>query len=258
MRTALLDGDTLIYAASSASEYETQFDEWTWVLWGNLTEAQAILQRKIERIEDELAADEIIVALSADTRFRPSVMPDYKCHRNDSRKPIVYRPLREWVHRQYRTYEKPYLEGDDVLGILATHPKVITGDRVIVAIDKDLRTIPGQHYNYDTEEFFTVSEREADYFFLKQALMGDRTDGYTGCPGVGPKTADKILQAEIQRVKDLGGDYPDIADFWSVIVQTYESKGLTEADALMNARVARICRHTDYDYKRNEVILWAP
>lgn len=257
VRTALIDGDTLIFAASSATQYDTQFDPQTYILWGNLSEAQSILSREIRKIEEDLGADETIVALSHELRFRPSVMPDYKSNRSGSRKPVTYHALRQWVRETYRTYEKPYLEGDDVLGILATHPKVVTGEKIIVAIDKDLNTIPGPHYNYANEEFYEVSEEEADLFFLKQALMGDTTDGYKGCPGVGPKTADKILQAEIDRCTDLG-TYPTIQDFWSVIVQTYESKGLTEEDALMNARVARICRCRDYDYQKNEVILWTP
>lgn len=247
MRTALIDGDTLIFSAASATEKEVQWDDVNWMLWGNLDEASAILAGSLAKIEDDLGADEMIVALSHPLRFRPSVMPDYKSNRKSSRKPVTYGPLREWVRENYRTYEKPYLEGDDVLGILATHPKVVPGEKVIVAIDKDLNTIPGLHYNYDREELYEVSEEEADLFFITQTLTGDTTDGYKGCKGVGPKTAAKLLDGLVT-----------IDEMWPVVLAAYEKAGMTEDDALMNARVARICRCTDYDYKNNEVILWDP
>ena len=38
----------------------------------------------------------------------------------------------------------------------------------------------------------------------------------------------------------------------------YEKAGKTEEDALQMARVARICRFEDYDFKNNMVILWGP
>lgn len=253
-RTALIDGDTVIFSASSATEYVTELDEWTSVLWGNLSEAVAVFKNKIKAIEEELEVDETIIALSHDLRFRPDVMPDYKFNRAGSRKPITYGRLRQYVRDNYRFYEKPYLEGDDVLGILMTHPKVVQGEKIIVAIDKDLDTIPGPHYNYEKDRYYEVSEEEANWFFYKQCLMGDATDGYKGCPGIGPVSAEKVLQA----VKDEHGEDATEMDYWRAIVETYESKGLTEEDALMNARVARICRVDDYDYQKDEVILWSP
>jgi DNA polymerase-1 len=42
------------------------------------------------------------------------------------------------------------------------------------------------------------------------------------------------------------------------VVAAFESKGLTEEDALVQARVARICRASDYDFKTKEVKLWNP
>jgi len=50
----------------------------------------------------------------------------------------------------------------------------------------------------------------------------------------------------------------DAEDPWAAIVATYESRGLTEDDALIQARCARILRACDYDFKRREIILWQP
>src|SRR5690606_16330912 len=139
---------------------------------------------------------------------------------------VIYTPLREWVHESYDTYQRPSLEGDDVLGILATHPTLIPGEKIVVSIDKDLQTIPGQHFNYkhareqggDWNDLIRkVTVAEADRFHLFQTLTGDTTDGYPGCPGVGPVTAEKIL-----------GDDPT----WEKVVAAYRKAKLGEGAAL--------------------------
>lgn len=130
-----------------------------------------------------------------------------------------------------------------IMGILSTHPKLVPGKRIIVSEDKDLQTIPGWIWNpaKDAKPRY-ISEEQADYFHLYQTLVGDTTDGYKGCPGIGKTKAPGILQE--------GG--------WEAVRSAYARKGLTEEDALLQARVARICRASDYDFKKQEVILWNP
>ena len=41
-------------------------------------------------------------------------------------------------------------------------------------------------------------------------------------------------------------------------LNTNEKQGLTEEDALLQARVARILRDGEYDYNKEEVVLWKP
>jgi len=143
----------------------------------------------------------------------------------------------------WESYQRPGLEGDDILGILATHPKAIRGQKIIVSIDKDMKTIPGYVWNPDKDdEPIFYSTEEADYWHLYQTLTGDTTDGYPGLPGCGPKGAEKVLEDPS----------------WEAVVAAYEKKGLTEEDALVQARCARILRATDYDYAKKEVKLWCP
>lgn len=95
----------------------------------------------------------------------------------------------------------------------------------------------------------SFSLEEANRYFFMQVLTGDPTDGYKGCPGIGPKRAEKILE---------GVNVLDEKEAWRAVVGAYASKGLTEEEALQQARVARILRHTDYDLEKEEVILWEP
>jgi DNA polymerase-1 len=181
-------------------------------------------------------------------------MPTYKHNRTGGRKPITYKPLREYVADTYETFIRPTLEGDDVLGILATSKKLVEGEKIVVAIDKDLRSIPGLLYNPNkpTEGIVTISQAQADWFHLFQTLTGDVTDGYPGCPRIGPKKAEAIL------APFLSDDRMDVQGAWPEIVKAYENAGQMEGHALMNARVARILRASDYDFKNKQVKLWNP
>lgn len=261
-RTALIDGDTLVYESTTSTEKAIQWDEELWTLHGYMPEARDHFDSLVKEIREATDADEVVIALSAldPQRWREKIMPTYKQHRRDKRKPLLYGGIREHCHATYTTVERPFLEGDDVLGILATHPSLSMlkpgTDRVVVSIDKDLKTIPGRLYNYQKKSWMTQQPEQADYYHFLQTLTGDTTDGYPGCPGVGPVTAEKILLPFVV-------DEPDWIDFnragaWKAIVAQYAKKGLSADVALLNARVARICRHTDYDLVKKEVILWNP
>lgn len=249
-RTLLLDGDTLIFEAAASCEYETQWDGgWLWTLHADLDQAIAKLQDSIAEIIDQLQPTRTVLALTDTENWRKGVMSTYKFNRKKTRKPIVYKPLRELCHETMEVYQRPGLEGDDILGILATHPTLIPGEKILVSIDKDMKTIPGLHLNYQKArasgewEAHLITERSADRHHLYQTLTGDATDGYPGCPGVGPVSAEKVL-----------GDDPT----WDKVVGAYKKAGLGEGVALQNARVARILRYTDYDFKTKEVKLWQP
>lgn len=248
MRTALLDGDTFVYTAATNSEYETQWDENIWTLHSDLKEAMQKFDTMVQGVVDALEPDALIFALSDPLRFRPRVMPTYKSNRT-SRKPIVYQPLREYVMETRRTYMKPWLEGDDVLGILATHPGLVKGEKVVVSIDKDLLTVPGFHTNYvkAPRDIREVTEEEADYNWMMQVLTGDRSDGYSGCPGIGPVRAAKLINIGM-----------DLDEMWDVVVAQYRKAGLGEELALQTAQVARILRAEDYNFETQEPILWKP
>lgn len=192
-------------------------------------------------------ADDLIICLSCPTEegWRIGLYPDYKANRDYSKRPVHLSAVKDYMAEKYPSYRKPTLEADDIMGILSTHPKLVSGKRIIVSEDKDMQTIPGWLWNPAKDpKPRRISEEQADFYHMYQTLVGDTTDGYKGCPGVGPVKAEKILAAE--------------GDRWENIVAAYEAKGLTEEDAILQARMARICRADDYDFKKQEVKLWTP
>ena len=86
------------------------------------------------------------------------------------------------------------MEAEDKVGILAYAAK--NRDHIIVSQDKDLKNIPGWHYNPVNEKLWYTTLQEANHHFWCQVLTGDRVDNILGIPGVGDKTALKILKKE--------------------------------------------------------------
>ena len=105
-----------------------------------------------------------------------------------------------------------------------------------------MRQIPGKLYNLTDTTYITPEEGAR--WHLIQTLAGDQTDGYSGVPGIGVKRAETLFDKE--------------GYSWQTVLQAFKDKGLTEKDALLNARLARILTLDDYDTKRQEPILWTP
>jgi DNA polymerase-1 len=101
------------------------------------------------------------------------------------------------------TIEKPGYEADDILGVLAKEAEAKGLDVFIVTGDKDMCQVVSPKIKlYDTmkekvTEVKDVLERfgvEPSRFPEVVALMGDASDNIPGAPGIGEKTAIKLLQ----------------------------------------------------------------
>lgn len=229
MRTLLIDGEGLAYPATFA----------------NNPAVSAV--GRVRKLMGELSACRAIVAFGSERGdcFRRKLWPAYKEGRGDP--PDGMQAAIDGLSAEFMVRRLPGVEADDVLGILATHPG-IEGERVIVANDKDMLTVPGLHHNFVKDPprcVRHVPPEEADRRHMLQTLMGDDTDGYPGCPGIGPVKAEKILWGEP-------------AGWWPRVALAFKAAKLTEADALVQARLARILRADDYDLSARTVLPWTP
>lgn len=244
-----MDADIVAYnIASTAESYYDFGDSGRCVSVEDLEVVLEKTDKAIATVVSKLKLDEIIICLSVPSSegFRLKVLPSYKSNRVAER-PVHLQAVKDYMAAEYTSYIKPTLEADDVMGILATHPLLISGKKVIISEDKDMQTIPCWLYRPRRDKKpWKVSEEHADHFHMIQTLMGDAVDGYKGCPNIGIVKATKILEGLA------------VEDYWGAVVDAYEKAGLTEADALVQAQVARICRHDNYDFTKNEVVLWQP
>jgi DNA polymerase-1 len=253
VKLAIIDTDSLVYEAAFAGQSTIEWETGNPETSLDLDASIAHLRAAIDSIMRATGADEKIVCLSCPHReenFRRIIYDEYKANRKAGNRPLLLEALNQWVREEYDAKVKHGIEADDTVGILATGdigglPPV--EDRIIVAIDKDLDTVPGLHYSWMHPDLgvVEVSESAADYWHMYQTLTGDSTDNYPGVRGIGPKRATKILDES----------FPNM---WPAVLAAFEAKGFDEEFALTQARLARILRAEDYDFTNEAPILWTP
>jgi 5'-3' exonuclease len=235
--TVLIDADILVYQALSSVEKAEEYEDDVWIMTCDHREGRDALNEKLSGILNHFGKINYVLCFSDKENFRKDLDPTYKANRKKLRKPMGFVEFRQSVMDRYPSVMKPKLEADDIIGILATKPG---SKMVIVSDDKDLMQIPGRHLI--DGEIVEVTAEQGERFHMLQTLTGDPVDGYPGVPGIGKVKAEKIF-----------GDQPS----WLKVVATYEANGLTEEDALLQARLAKILQWDNWDQEKQEVILWS-
>ena len=174
----LIDGDIVTYRASCSSEQEE-----SWI-------ACVRADKTIEEILVATEATEYTIFLTGTGNFRRELSPDYKANRPETR-PAHWAVVRQYLINNHNTVVCDGKEADDELGIQQDKE---TGTTILCSIDKDLRQIPGRHYNFVKKEFFEVTKCDGKKFLYLQALIGDRNDNIFGVHGIGPKKADRAFE----------------------------------------------------------------
>ncbi len=141
--------------------------------------------------------------------FRHTAYPLYKAHRPtlpDNMKPQFAR-IREVVQAfGIQIYEKDGLEADDVLGTLSVQADQLGVDTIIYTGDMDTLQLVKDHVLVKVAKRglsevteYNQAEFEARYGFAPlhlpdfKGLVGDKSDNIPGVPGIGEKTASRLL-----------------------------------------------------------------
>ena len=243
MTVALIDGDILAFRTAVAAQ-----ENWDGEVIVDVNKAIRDVDLAFKEWTKLIKPHRSVITFSDPGRvyFRHYVAPTYKGNRVDIERPQALTDVIAYIKDKYECTWRPGLEADDVMGILAGDPNL--SDPVIVTMDKDLQTIPGKWFNpFKIKRPMRINQRLADLNWLSQTLTGDSTDGYKGCPGIGPKRAEKILASSSV-----------FRELWAIIERTYEDAGLSVNEAITQARLARILRYTDYREETGEIKLWHP
>ena len=136
------------------------------------------------------------VAVKGKGNFRKDLYPAYKGNRNREYEEAHRAALNygyEYMVEKYDGVPADGMEADDLVCIWAYEARELEIPYLIAGIDKDLKQIPGDHYNFGKQEFDHVTDDRANYNLMLQCLTGDSGDNIPGLRGIGPKKAAALL-----------------------------------------------------------------
>ncbi|MFA5327445.1 MAG: DNA polymerase I [Prolixibacteraceae bacterium] len=218
-RLFLLDAYALIYRSYFAFIKNPRFNS-----KGLNTSAMLGFVNILEQLLKEQNPTHIAVVFDLNIpTFRHEMFEAYKANREvmpeDLQKSIPYiRKIIEAYH--IPILEKPGFEADDVIGTLAKKAETLGYTTYMMTPDKDYAQLVSENiFMYkpsrggEAPEVWGIPEVQENFLVENPwqvidvlGLMGDTADNIPGCPGVGPKTAMKL----ISEFKSVDGLYQNI------------------------------------------------
>ncbi|MFD2046293.1 DNA polymerase I [Ornithinibacillus salinisoli] len=203
-KLVLIDGNSIIYRAFFALPLLNN-DK------GVYTNAVYGFTTMLLRILEEQKPTHMLVAFDAGkTTFRHSTYKEYKGGRQKTPPELSEQfPLVKELLDQFniKHYQLDQYEADDIIGTLSKHGNekkwdvsVISGDKDLLQLVSDSVTVNVTKKGISDVEAYTPSymlekmEIKPEQIIDLKALMGDSSDNIPGVPGVGEKTATKLLK----------------------------------------------------------------
>ena len=244
-KTYIIDGNSLLFRAFYALfrpgvELMHNKD-------GIPTNAIYSFKNMMQKIKNELSFDDkMIVCFDTDSKtFRSQELETYK----KNRKPLepalktqmpLARKLLDAMGIFY--YELPGYEGDDIAGSLAKYAAKLGDEVSLFTSDKDFLQLLDDNIvvrflrkGLSEIELFTkdnIYEKlgfRADQVIDYKGLVGDSSDNFKGIPGIGEKTAVKLLN-----------EYGHLEE---IIIGMQSQNSKTAKNIVENADLGRFCKH---------------
>lgn len=245
----LVDGNSLLFRAFYALPLlHTRDGIYTNGVYG----FQTMLNRALENEKPS----HLIVAFDMDRKtFRTEIYTEYKANRSAPPDELVgqFALVREMLAAQNIDYlEYPGYEADDIIGTMSRRGEeaglsvvILTGDGdALQLVSPDTRVLMtkkgiSEVEIYDPQKVKEKWEVEPRQMVDIKALMGDTSDNIPGVPGIGPKTAIKLIK-QFQDIDTLYGN-----------IEAVENKKLKEKlvtyqeQAYLSRKLSAIDRHMD-------------
>lgn len=244
----LIDGHAIAYRSYYALTSGTNTERWH-TSQGEPTAGIFGFSSILLSLLEKDRPDYLVIAFDTGKTFRNDLFEGYKATR--AKMPDDLRPQIDRMRELADSFRIPRLElegfeADDILGSLAFaaaeqgyQVKIITGDRDLLQLVNSQVTVKlaGSKLSDSVEyspamvkDFLGIPpELVVDY----KALVGDPSDNYPGVPGVGPKTAVKLLED----YGSLDGIYENLSLIKDSIRMKLESH---KEDAYLSRTLAKI------------------
>ena len=203
----LVDGNSLMFRAYYATAYsnnlmQTSKGEYTNALFAFINMFSKIVENENSHI--------LVAFDTKEPTFRHIKYDEYKAGRKEMPEELAEQiPLiHEYINLLgIKTYYKAGYEADDIIGIFAKEASANNIDVEIYSSDRDLLQLVDNNItvnllkngvseiaSYTPKTLFEEFELRHDQIIDLKALQGDTSENIPGVPGVGPKTATKLLK----------------------------------------------------------------
>ena len=263
-RLFLLDAYALIYRSYFAFIKNPRFNS-----KGLNTSAMLGFVNILEQLLKEQKPTHIAVVFDLNVpTFRHEMFEAYKANREvmpeDLQKSIPYiRKIIEAYH--IPILEKAGFEADDVIGTLAKKAEIMGYTTYMMTPDKDYAQLVSENiFMYkpsrggEAPEVWGIPEVRQNFEVDEPwqvidvlGLMGDTADNIPGCPGVGPKTAMKLVST----YKSVDGIYQNINDQKGKLKENLIE---FEKQVRMSRKLAEIILDVPVEFDENKLIMEDP
>lgn len=220
------------------------------------------------KILEEEKPDYLTVAFdTSHPTFRHEMYKEYKGTRKGmpeelrGQVPIMKEVLKAM---KIKVFEKPGYEADDILGTLATKAEqsgnevsLVSGDRDMLQLASEkikIRIPKTKRTGTEIEDYLSGDVLERYHVTPKQfidlkGLMGDPSDNIPGVPGIGEKTAGKLIET-----------YHSIENIYEHLEEMPPSKVTTTLKdnqelAVLSKKLATICTDCELDFRIEDATL---
>ena len=248
----LIDGNSLTYRAFFALPTDLATAS------GQVTNAVYGFTSMLINLLKDHQPDSIVIAFDRpEPTFRHEIVPTYKGNRDEA--PDILRQQMGLVRQvvdvlRLPTVEAPGYEADDVIATLATRARdagddvlIVTGDRDAYQLVEDphVRVIYNKrgvsdYANYDEAGIEERTGVHPGKYTIYAALRGDNSDNLPGVPGVGEKTAAKL----VNKYGDLDGIFAHTDEQTPKLRENLEAH---EEQVRQNADVMVLVRDLDVE-----------
>jgi DNA polymerase I len=263
-RLFLLDAYALIYRSYFAFIKNPRFNS-----KGLNTSAMLGFVNILEQLLREQKPTHIAVVFDLNIpTFRHEMFDAYKANRDempeDLRKSIPYiRNIIEAYH--IPILEKAGFEADDVIGTLAKKAETMGYTTYMMTPDKDYAQLVSENiFMYkpsrggEAPEIWGIPEVRENFMVDEPwqvidvlGLMGDTADNIPGCPGIGPKTAMKLVST----YKSVDGLYQNIDDLKGKMKENLLE---FEKQVRMSRELAKIILDVPVDFDEDKLVMEDP
>lgn len=169
------------------------------------------------------------VLLSGKSNFREELVDYYKANRDRNHRPVHYDAITQYLIERWDARIVNGREADDAMSILQWkayqeapdyHPEAKKDQQttIICTIDKDLKMVPGWHYNFVDDNKFYVTPVEGLRWFYTQMLEGDVADNI---PGISKITGNRRPRGWMDNAKKDLAELSNELDMWEYVRHCY-------------------------------------